>query len=148
MNTGHKIIWKAPWFREPRTRYERDFGKAKEVADQFAKELLVAEVFEYHAADASDAKRVYVAIPDPLHLEWSRNGQRVVVVENGTERFVKIGGEVIKLVVAPKPPTKKQKDAAFLRMLDRKVLFANPPRVTKAEQEEMWREMARGIKCT
>jgi len=134
MNTGHKIIWKSPMFREPQTLYERDFAKAKEQADQFAQELLVAEVYEYHAADASDARRVYIARPDLLQLEWSMNGRRIVVLENGAERFVKIGGEVVKLMVAPKPPKPGGRvEKAIARN-------ARRPRMSARAEAAMWRE--------
>ena len=68
---------------------------------------------------------------------WSENGRRVVVVE-GKQAFVEVGGEIVKvLTIAKSPSTEKQKKAAFLRKMDKK---ANRPKLSKQAEAEMWRE--------
>ncbi len=138
------VLTKMPMFREPQKVYERELARAKANADGAAKELLVAEVYEYDLPDASDARRVYLAVPDRLHLLWSMNGQRVAVVENSTEQFVQVGGEVVKVLIAPKPRSAAQKKQDFLAELERKCRRACPPLVSKTEQDRMYQDWARG----
>ena len=79
-----------------------------------------------------------------LQERWANNGRRVVVVEHNQERFVEIGGEVVKIVTMDKQPqTDKQRRAAFLREMERKVNASCGRLVSKRQQEEWWAVMAR-----
>ena len=68
---------------------------------------------------------------------WSNNGRRVVVIEQGAEGFVQVGSEVVKVLVAPKPPTEKQKKAAFLRNMDKRF---RGPRMSAKTEAKMWKQ--------
>ncbi len=57
--------------------------------------------------------------PDDKAEVWAANGRPCVVVTQGGDSLVQVGGEVVKVLVAPKELTVKQRKAAYLRQLDK-----------------------------
>ncbi len=64
---------------------------------------------------------------------WSNHGRRVVVIEQGSEGFVEVGGEVVKVLVAPKAPKLGS------RVLKAIAQRARRPKMSAKAEAAMWK---------